>query len=219
MTKKLYWIDPYQNSFNAAIVSVDDNKIILDQTCFYPQGGGQVGDTGQIQELRVIDTQKRPDGEVVHILEKQAGLSSGQIVECGIDWDRRYRIMRLHSASHVMEYFLFKLHPGLRLLGSHVNEKHDESTYKMEMEVDLQKATMLNAQVSDFLARELTISVYSSVDNPDFRFWECGEIRMPCGGTHPRNTSEIGKIQIRYKPKGSDRIRVYTSFDSDEQRQ
>jgi alanyl-tRNA synthetase len=98
--------DPYMREFDAKVVSVDGNFVVLDQTCFFPRGGGQVGDIGELSGARVVDTLRDGD-EVRHILD-DAKFEIGQRVHGAIDWDRRYRIMRLHSASHLVYYAMME---------------------------------------------------------------------------------------------------------------
>ncbi|RLE41445.1 alanyl-tRNA editing protein AlaX, partial [Candidatus Woesearchaeota archaeon] len=111
MTKALYLEDSYLKECDAEVVSVQDDRfIILDQTVFYPRGGGQPSDTGKIikgdevyQVLRVTKSK----GEIIHEVDK-SGLRVGDRVHCIIDWDRRYRLMRSHTAAHVFASLLCK---------------------------------------------------------------------------------------------------------------
>jgi len=130
-TEKLYHGDPYLREFEAEVLGIDGNEVELDRTAFYPEGGGQVGDTGSIGGIRVVDTRIRND-RIVHVLEAPPRFDVGETVGCRIDWERRYRIMRLHSASHVMEYFLFRRLGELRRLGSRVDDRKDSSNYAYE---------------------------------------------------------------------------------------
>jgi alanyl-tRNA synthetase len=213
ITRRLYWDDAYMKEFTAKVLSVDENKVVLDRTCFYPQGGGQVGDTGTISGNRVIDTRK--DGEtIVHFLESKPNISIGDSVSCMIDWERRYSIMKLHSASHIMEYCLFQTFKNLQLVGTYVTEKHDKSTYSSEKKIEASDIEKIMHCTNDFIDRKLNIKVYESDSNPDYRFWECDEIKIPCGGTHPRNTQEIGHIILKRKSGGSGKEVIITSLAS-----
>ena len=96
MTRKLYWEDPYQVEFDAVVLKIDGNRVILDKTCFFPKGGGQVGDIGEINGVKVVDTQKDETYTATHILEKEPPFKVGDLVHGKIDWERRYKIMKLH---------------------------------------------------------------------------------------------------------------------------
>ena len=104
MTEQLYYADPYIKEFNAVVLSVSgiqDGKyaVVLDRTAFYPEGGGQPGDRGQIDDVQVIDTQLIND-EIVHIT--RATLKTGASVNCRIDWDRRFDLMQQHTGEHII---------------------------------------------------------------------------------------------------------------------
>lgn len=210
MAKKLYVEDPYMKTFEATVVKIiDGTRVVLDQTCFYPEGGGQVGDRGMVGGIQVVDTQYEI-GEIVHVLEKGATFKEGDKVPCEIDWERRYRVMKLHSASHIMEYFLFKVFGTMERLGSNVNERRDSSTYAYSDRLDPDRLNETNQLVNDLISKNLEITTWSSKEDPDYRFWKCGEIEEPCGGTHPKNTSEIGKVKLKRENPGSGKERVAT---------
>lgn len=102
-TEKLYYQDAHQAAFEARVVSCQPGKhgydVVLDRTCFYPEGGGQPGDTGFLSGVRVTDTHER-GGEIVHFCEQP--LAVGQIVEGQIDYGRRFEFMQLHSGEHIL---------------------------------------------------------------------------------------------------------------------
>ncbi|MCK4764303.1 MAG: lysine--tRNA ligase [Candidatus Aminicenantes bacterium] len=210
-TKKLFKDDPYRKEFEAEITMVKGTKVSLNQTCFYPAGGGQVGDSGTINGLPVIGTQYG-DGDIAHLLQDEPALKSGDKVKCRIDWDKRYKIMRLHSASYIMEYFLFKIFGELEGAGSSVSEKHDKSTYKHQGRLPDAKLKEVEKSVNQFLSRNLEIKIEHNPKYPELGTWTCGEISKPLSGTHPKNTQEIGQVQLKRKNGGSGKEVVVTSF-------
>lgn len=212
MTKRLYSEDPYKQSFEAVVKKIEGNKVWLDQTCFYPESGGQAGDTGTINDQRVIDAQFDSGKNIVHILEKEPVFRVNDLVQGKIDWERRYKIMRVHAASHIMEHFLFQVFGPLKLVGSHLNEKHDSSTYESGERLDPEKLAQVERKVNEFIAKNLSIETWPDEKKPYFRYWRCSEIQMPCGGTHPKNTSEIGPIKLKRETGGRGREKVITSL-------
>ena len=109
MTERVYYTDPYAQSLNATIQKVASDHVILDQTIFYPLGGGQPGDTGFIEvegvEYAVTDTLKGDDGCIRHMLREgtaSGNLSVGARALLRIDWPRRYAHMRMHTAMHLL---------------------------------------------------------------------------------------------------------------------
>ncbi|MBS0316755.1 MAG: alanyl-tRNA editing protein, partial [Proteobacteria bacterium] len=121
MTEELFRGDGYRTECDATVVGVSDQGVVLDRTVFYPQGGGQAGDSGVLvladgSELAIADTRKgkdaegRPNGQIVHVpaadqaamLARLALLAPGARVVARIDWARRHRMMRLHTTTHLL---------------------------------------------------------------------------------------------------------------------
>ena len=109
MTKTLYLDDSYLQECDATVVSVKDGKyIILDQTIFYPKGGGQPGDIGKIlkgnEAFNVVYVGKF-SGKISHEVDR-GGLNEGDDVHCVLNWDHRYKLMQSHTAAHVFASLL-----------------------------------------------------------------------------------------------------------------
>lgn len=209
MTKRLYSEDPYQQTFEAKVDKVEGNRVWLEQTCFYPESGGQSGDTGALNGQRVVDTQFDPEKNIVHILESAPTFKVGDKVEGQIDWERRYKIMRVHATSHIMEHFLFRVFGELKLTGSHLNEKHDKSTYGSDEVLDPAKLAEVERLANDLIAKNLPIETWPDEKRPHLRYlWKCGEIQMPCGGgspsQHERNWSDQTQARNRRTRKRKD---------------
>lgn len=212
MTKRLYSEDSYKQSFDAVVEKIEGNKVWLDQTCFYPESGGQAGDTGSINNQKVIDTQFDPEKNITHVMESTPIFKIGDKTEGQIDWDKRYKIMRVHAASHIMEYFLFAVFGSLKLTGSHLNGKHDKSTYESDVVLSREKLAEVEQKANEFINKNLSIETWPDEKRPHFKYWKCGPIQMPCGGTHPKSTNEIGPIKLKRETGGSGREKVVTSL-------
>ncbi len=140
MTYRLFWEDPYMKEFYAKVLNIEGNKVILDQTCFYATSGGQPNDTGKINNINVIDVFYDQDENIVHLLEKEPNFKVGDTVHGIIDWDRRYKIMRLHTAIHIISAVIVKNFGNINITGSQIYpdrarvdfnlEKLDENTAK-----------------------------------------------------------------------------------------
>lgn len=214
MTEKLFNIDPYIKEFEATVVTINSDQIILDRTAFYAESGGQVGDTGFLNQTKVINTkfdEKEKKENIIHIIEGEPDFKPGDKIIGKIDWDRRYRIMKNHAASHIMEYFLYQTFGTLKLVGTTVNEKHDSSTYERpepfgEEFKDIEKLS------NEFISKGCEIERWEDSDRPGWWYWKAGAIKMPCGGTHPKNVKEIGQISIKRKSGGKGREKVLTSI-------
>ena len=210
-TVKLYDDDPYLTKFRAKVLGIEGNELELDKTAFYPEGGGQAGDTGLIGGARVVDTQTK-DGRIFHMLEAAPGFSTGGVVECEIDWDRRYRIMRLHSAAHIMEHFLWKRLEHIDRLGSYVDDEKDRADYAYDGRLPAEELKRVEEDTNLFLANGHEILILQDPARPGIRIWTCGPVEMPCGGTHVRNTDEIGAVRLRRRNPGRGVERVETSL-------
>jgi alanyl-tRNA synthetase len=226
MTRKLYYKDPYAKEFDAKVVKVNGNKVILDQTCFYPWGGGQIGDTGEISGIRVVDTQKTTkdlvemnDGfkakpvsdEVIHILEREPEFKEGDTIHGRIDWDRRYRIMKLHSAAHITYFIAVEVFGMTEIKGSYVDDKKDRFDFVYDGRLDPDKLQELEGKANEFIAKNVPIERFERDDQPGIWVWKAeGLPEMHCGGTHVKNTSEIGKVRVKRKNPGSGLERIET---------
>ncbi|MBL4666166.1 MAG: alanyl-tRNA editing protein [Sneathiella sp.] len=236
MTIALFRDDSYQTSCSATVVAINErNGITLDQTVFYPTGGGQPGDTGKMTlvdgtSVQILTTVKgdTPD-EIVHVLEENAALPSvGDSVTVEIDWEKRYRLMRMHSCLHLLSAAL-----PYPVTGGQVSDG------KGRLDFDLPEATLDKAEITEMLnaliAQDLpvtsdwitdeeldakpelvkTMSVQPPRGSGKIRLIKIQDTDLqPCGGTHIRKTSEIGAGRVRkIEKKGRQNRRVSLIFD------
>lgn len=211
-TERLFWADPYLQKFTATITSIEGNAVALDRTAFYANSGGQIGDTGTLNDIPVIDTQYLNDVDLIHFLQSDTEpLEVGMRVTGKIDWERRYRIMRHHSAQHSV-YLAFKEVQGAGLStvkGGEVTPDKARVDWSYYEDVNIEAIQAL----LDHVVREgRTIRLFPSEDDPTYRYFELeGFEPVPCGGTHVRNTSEIGPIKIKQKNMGKQGVRLYVT--------
>jgi len=228
-TKKLYWEDAYQKEFDAKVLAIDGNKVILDQTCFYAASGGQPGDTGELNGIKVLDTIKDEEENIIHVLEKEPDFKVNDVVHGKIDWERRYNIMRLHSAAHVISAALVKNFGNVLFTGSQIYpdrarmdfniEKLDEEIVKKIEEKANEIVEMGLPITSRIISREELESNPNLMRLADtshyqqfkvFRIVEIKDLDAQLdGGTHVANTKEIGKIRIvKRENKGKNNRRI-----------
>ncbi|MCG8512092.1 MAG: alanyl-tRNA editing protein, partial [Rhodospirillales bacterium] len=205
MTEKLYRDDSYARTCGAVVTAVDDRGIQLDRTVFYPTGGGQPGDTGVLRagdgtEIVIVDTRTdRETGEHLHMLsEGVASIPVGAAVTAGVDWERRLRLMRMHTSMHL----LCSLIPQ-GVTGGAVGEAKSRLDFNLpEGGLDKEQLTdSLNRLISedheistrwisdDDLAAQpelvRTMSVKPPTGAGKVRLVKIGEVDLqPCGGTH-----------------------------------
>ena len=207
MTEKLYYKDQYIKEFEASVVScVQSGKkyeVILDRTAFFPEGGGQPGDTGFIGEAKVTDTVER-EGTEIHICDKSV---SGRC-ECKLNWDRRFLNMQKHSGEHIFSGFLNHA-TGFDNVGFHMGEK--EVTVDFNGFVSPEILETVEMQTNNAIYGNIPVEVlYPSSDelsNYDYRSKKeiKGQVRLvripgadlcACCGTHVAMTGEVGIVKV-----------------------
>lgn len=237
MTEKLYLRDAYLKEFDAVIKSVSDSKFfVFNKTAFYPQSGGQPSDSGKIvdqqgNEYSVVFAKKNGN-EISHEIEG-CSLKAGDTVHGVIDWEKRYRHMRMHSAAHVIHGVTFN---EMKLLISGNQLGWPQSRIDINIEnFDREKFASTEKKCNEVIVKNLNISFFfiskeQAKNSPDyFRLMGVGreqlieklgnEIRIVKigdfdesidGGTHVKNTSEIGKIKfVKFQNKGKSNRRIY----------
>ncbi len=228
MARLLFRDDPYLRSCDATVVAARENVIELDRTVFYPLGGGQPGDSGRIGTLRVTDTRKSDDDSVLHVVELGAALPAvGAVLVAEIDWERRYLHMRFHTALHLLGAVVKAPVTGGRIAE---DKAHLDFDIEMEKLLKEQIEAGVNALVdaghetrpswisdAELDARpELvkTMSVAPPRGAGRIRLMEIPGVDLQaCGGTHVRNTREVGRLVVtRIRSEGRRNKRVTLAF-------
>jgi Ser-tRNA(Ala) deacylase AlaX len=207
--RKLFWEDPYLKECVAKVESVNGNEVKLSQSVFFAFSGGQESDSGTIGGIPVKEARKEADGDITYVLESVPTFTPGQEVRVIIDWEKRYRIMKLHTAAHVV-WFLFEKKTGVKkLIGSNVTSEKSRVDYEFPESVS-SILPELEKEVNELIAKGAEIKTYPDSSNPERRWWEMGEWKCPCGGTHLKNLKEIGQLKLKRKNlgKGKERIEI-----------
>jgi len=229
MTELLFRDDAYLRSCSATVLALHGDAVELDRTVFYPVGGGQPGDSGRLGGLRVADTRRSDDGEcVLHVAEPGEALPQpGTTLEAEIDWERRYRHMRLHTALHLLCAVV-----RAPVTGGRIGEDKAHIDFDIEMEKlvkdDIEAG--INALVE--AAREArprwisdaeldarpelvrTMSVAPPRGAGRVRLLEIDGVDLQaCGGTHVANTREVGRLTVaKIRSEGKRNKRVTLAF-------
>jgi Ser-tRNA(Ala) deacylase AlaX len=209
MTIKRFWTEPYLTRLQTEIAVVEGDQVTLRETIFYALSGGQESDQGMIGGHPVIEASKH-DHEIVYRLPPDHGLVSGQAVEIVIDWERRYRLMRLHFAAEIVLELVYRLLAGTEKIGAHIAADKARIDFAWPENVTPLLAGLAQA-ANDLVAADLPITSDFSDFEAGRRYWEIpGFAQVPCGGTHLRRTSEIGQITLKRRNigKGKERIEV-----------
>ncbi|HEX6263632.1 MAG TPA: alanyl-tRNA editing protein [Actinomycetota bacterium] len=232
MTEEIAATDAYARETPATVLGSGEDGVVLDRTVFYPRGGGQPGDTGLLRWdgglVRVVDTVRR-DGRVLHVAEGDAP-APGTVVTAAIDWERRHRLMRIHTALHALSGLIWRDYEA-KVTGGNM----DVGTARMDFELEQMSAEFgreveekLNAALAEdrpvhvrFLPRAEALAdpdlirtkvnlIPESVD--PIRVIDIEGIdRQADGGTHVRSTGEVGRVLVtktESKGKAFKRVRI-----------
>jgi misacylated tRNA(Ala) deacylase len=229
MTERIFHKDAYARLCDAIVVSRADGRVILDRTVFYPLGGGQPGDSGELvladdTRIAVVNTVKGEGDEILHILADGAiEPAVGSRVTAAIDWPRRYMLMRYHTCLHLLCAVV-----GAPVTGGKMAEDKAHLDFDIEMDrlVAEEIESRLNAMIAtdaqivsgEIAEAELdvrpelvkTMSVQPPRGQGNVRTIEIPGVDLqPCGGTHLRHTSEIGRARVqRIRSEGKRNKRV-----------
>jgi alanyl-tRNA synthetase len=218
-TRRLYHDDAYQRRFDATVIAHttlrDQPALVLDQTAFYPEAGGQLGDRGTLAGVDVRDTQELDDGTIVHLVAGELP-AVGASVTGELDWARRRQHMAQHTAQHLLSGTLLE-----RAQAPTASARLGESTLTIDVARDrIPEAELAAAEdlANDIIDDDLAIRAWFPAPDElaslklrrdpkvdaDIRVVAIGDFDLsPCGGTHCARTSQLGSIRItgteRYK--------------------
>jgi misacylated tRNA(Ala) deacylase len=245
MTQDLFRQDAYQAECAAKVTAITEQGLVLDRTVFYPLGGGQAGDAGWLQlpdgsALSIADTRKGKDAEglptanIVHIPNSGqeallAQLAVGDAVNAQIDWARRHRLMRFHTATHLLCHLVpvpvngCSITPDYARLDFHMTDPLDKEalTAGLAALVAAAHPVVLGSVTDEELDANPALVKSMSVSPPrgggSVRTVRIGETDLidlqPCGGTHVANTAEIGQVVVtKIEKKSATTRRVVLGF-------
>ena len=229
-TEQMYYVDAYVKEFDAKVLRVIDGKyVVLDRTCFYPEGGGQPSDEGFLlfddARVKVVHVQK-VGRVIVHETKAKVTLKEGTVVKGVLDWDKRYALMKAHTATHLVNG------AARRVLGEHVwqhgtqkgvkTTRLDISHYRRLTPEEIHKIeTLANQAVladmpvtTAWMPRNEAESRYGfrlyqggAVPGKDIRVVKTGDWDVEaCAGTHLKRTGEIGFLKIVYTERIQDGV-------------
>ena len=233
MTEPMFRTDPYLSEAGGTVIEITEvGKVVLDRSIFYPQGGGQPGDNGTVawgdDELQVVNTLRREDGMIMLQPETEDRLPPvGQKVVQRLNWDRRYRHMRVHTGLHLLSVVI-----PLPVTGGAITAAKGRLDF--DMPDPPQDRSVLEMRLNELIKRDLPVTVDWITDDellarPDLVKTMsvkppagAGQVRLirigdgedqvdlqPCGGTHVRRTGEIGEVTIgKVEKKGARNRRV-----------
>jgi misacylated tRNA(Ala) deacylase len=236
MTELLFLTDAYVKEFEARVTAVSPDGVVLDRTAFYPGGGGQPNDVGWLVVNGTrwpVTKVRKVSGQVVHVLPAEAELAVGTAVTGQLDWERRYQLMRTHTAMHVLCGVIWRDY-GASVTGGNMEPLKGRMDFEFEtmrQELVAEIETAVNQEVA--AAHPVQVRILPRAEAfqiPDLIRTKINllpegieEVRtvelvgldlQADGGTHVANTSEVGRIRIAdYKSKGKINKRIYVELE------
>lgn len=228
MAEALFREDAYLRECAATVVAIDDGAVVLDRTVFYPLGGGQPGDTGTLRwdgaSATVVDTRYGEQRVIRHVLaDGDSAPPVGTTLEASLDWERRYRHMRMHTALHLLGSVL-----QYGVTGGNIGAEKSRLDFDMQDPVDKDAVTAAiqalveadHAVTCRWITDEeldaqpelvRTMSVKPPQGAGKVRLLEIEGVDLqPCGGTHLNSTAEVGVVRVgKVEKKGKHNRRVY----------
>lgn len=224
MTERLYYADSKMKRFTAAVTSCEAVKdgyaVTLDRTAFFPEGGGQAGDSGLIGRARVSDTQEK-NGEIIHYVNQP--LTVGEVYDCAIDWEIRFRRMQNHSGEHIVSGLVHKKY-GYNNIGFHMG--NDFVTIDFDGELTWEQLAELEREANLAVAADHKISASFPPEEvleklqyrskleltENVRIVEIENVDIcACCAPHLSSTAEVGMIKIldsERRRRGGEGVRI-----------
>lgn len=211
MTKKIFWENPYQSELTSHVTSIDGQIIELSETIFYAESGGQESDHGTIGGIEVIHAEKAGT-RILYTLKSAPPFSVGDSVMTRINWPRRYALMKLHFAAELVLECFYQ-HLTIEKTGAHIAENKSRIDFYYDGNIG-KLAEEIEKQVQAIIDADLAIESRFSDIGKERRYWKIdGFSEVPCGGTHIRKTSEVGKVKLRRKNPGRGKERVEITIE------
>ena len=216
---KRYRAEPYLKELGATVTAVDGDWVELDEPILFAFSGGQQSDRGTLAGHEVLALEALDNGHIRYQLPADHGLAEGDEAVQAIDWDLRYRVMRIHCATHIAYAAMSEqMGEARELIGSNVHAGKGRIDWEIEGSVStwVPGAT---ERVAELVGRDLTVRRVPDESDPDRWLWALdaddldAELwTMPCGGTHVARTGEIGRVKLKRKNIGKGKERVEISL-------
>jgi misacylated tRNA(Ala) deacylase len=238
MTELLYQRDSYLKTFEAVVTAVDEaaHGVVLDRSAFYPGGGGQPADQGTLNDgitTYTVTRARKVGADVIHVIESESLPAVGTHLHGEVEWERRYKLMRTHTAMHVLCGVVFRDY-GASVTGGDMDPLAGRMDFEFEtMQKELVQTIeqAVNEEIAkghavrvDILPREQAFQIPDLIRTkinllpegiPEVRVVEIVGLDLQAdGGTHVANTSEVGRIRVTdYKSKGKINKRIYLEVE------
>jgi len=205
--RKLFWEDPYLRQINASVANVDADTITLDRTIVYAFSGGQASDSGTINDYEIIEAVKSGK-EIFYKIQPDHSLKVGDEVIVRIDWEKRYKIMRLHFAAELILELVYQNFGRPEKIGANIMEDKARVDFAWKGNIS-ETFPLLEREAGGIIRSDLNISSRFSDEEEEKRYWEIeGFAKVSCGGTHIKKTGEVGSLTLKRKNLGGNKERI-----------
>lgn len=207
MTRKIFWDDPYRTSLATTVVAVSATDVTVAETIFFGFSGGQESDRGSIGGHEVVEARWN-GSDLVYSLAPDHGLAPGDAVDVEIDAKRRSRLRRLHMATEMVLELFTQEDSSLVKVGAHIGADRARIDFLCDESL-APRLDRMEVAVNVMIGADLEIISAFSDESAERRFWEIADFaRVPCSGTHPERTGEIGPVTLRRRNPGKGKERV-----------
>nr|WP_246517440.1 alanyl-tRNA editing protein [Clostridium aciditolerans] len=206
----MFWENPYLTEIEAKITSVNNNIITLDQTIVFAFSGGQQSDSGTIGGFDIIEA-KKEGKEIFYTIEANHNLILNQNVMVTIDWEKRYRLMKLHFAAEIILELVYQNYNHPEKIGANITVDKARIDFFWKGNISEIFPELMN-KANNIINSNLSIISAFDDEKNEKRYWDIeGFAKVPCGGTHLKRTGEIGSISLKRNNLGSgkERIEIY----------
>lgn len=234
-TTKIYYQDPFLNHCEATVIDIQENRVILDKTISFPEGGGQIGDRGYLyvkdMEIPFFDTKKgigrilslpdfpnvQVDTPIYHFIDEKdlSKIVIGDKIKVVIDVQRRIWTTVLHSALHIVLMAAKERRPDITSIikGCKIATESARIDFFAKVKFLPEDIEWISKRAQEMIDLEIPIKVYPHMQEKEAWYWKCENFICPCGGTHLTNTGQIGKIFIKRKNVGKTTERLIVTVD------
>jgi alanyl-tRNA synthetase len=213
MTELIYYEDQYVKEIEATVENVQGNKVLFNKTIFFPQTSTEPGDLGKIGNKKISGL-KKEGNEVWHIFNKNAQMNIGDTVKLELDWDKRYKAMRLHAALHMFAGIM-DMKFGERAVAGAVKPDltHAYLVFKHKLSDEVVDQA-LNDAIQE-IENGSEIETYWDDVKEGFRWCKVGNfLPIPCGGLHVKNTKEIKSLKISKRDFDGSKEKIFMEIDN-----
>lgn len=205
--RKIFWEDPYLDELTTSVTGVNEDIITLEETVAYAFAGGQQSDEGTIGGYKIVKAQKN-GSEIYYTIESGHNLKRGDTVFQKINWEKRYRIMKLHFAAEIILELVNQNFGNPEKIGANITSEKARIDFIWENNIS-EIFPLLETKAKELIGSDKPIESAFSNEQDQIRYWKIeGFGKVACGGTHIRSTGEIGNLRLKRDRQGKNKERI-----------